>query len=270
MGGIARREVPLADLTHLADTEFDRYFEGGSPGGSRRDDLIQHFLPLVRAIARKISSRLPPSVDYDDLVSAGTLGLLYALDRYTPQEGGDFRRYAGIRIRGTILDDLRSLDWAPRSRRQEQAAMDEARHEVVGQKGRKATPEEIAAAMEMSLEDYQRMRSRISSKLLVHLEDMGTLRGEGRSAFEILEDPSAADPAALTALRNTYEQLTAAVDSLTDRERIIITLYYFDHFMAKDISKILGVTEGRVSQIHHGALARLKKKLFLKGVTPDD
>lgn len=249
-------EIPQAD--------YDRYWRGGPPAGEARGRIVQDFLPLVRAVARKIKTRLPPSVDLDDLMGAGTIGLIDAVDRYTPLETGDFRRYAAIRIRGAILDELRSLDWAPRSTRQAKSEFDEAQWEVTGQLGRKATEEEMAEGLSMTVEEYRTMRSRLSPKLLLHIEDLGR-RGDGdRNVYDLLADPEALDPAALASVKNAYEAIVASVSELGDRERIVISLFYFEQFMAKDIAKILGVTEGRISQIHHAALGTVKKRLTTK------
>ena len=114
----------------IPQADYDRFWADGPPAGEPRGRIVQDFLPLVRAVARKIKSRLPPSVDLDDLMGAGTIGLIDEVDRYTPQETGDFRRYAAIRIRGAILDELRSLDWVPRSVRQKGRKLDAAYVEV--------------------------------------------------------------------------------------------------------------------------------------------
>jgi RNA polymerase sigma factor FliA len=248
----------------IPQADYDRFWADGPPAGESRGRIVQDFLPLVRAVARKIKSRLPPSVDLDDLMGAGTIGLIDAVDRYTPQETGDFRRYAAIRIRGAILDELRSLDWAPRSTRQAKSEFDEAQWEVTGQLGRKATEEELAEGLNMSVEEFRTMRSRLSPKLLLHIEDLGR-RGDGdRNVYDILVDPEAVDPATLASVKNAYEAIVATVSELGDRERVVISLFYFEQFMAKDIAKILGVTEGRISQIHHAALGTVKKRLTTK------
>ncbi|MFH1532120.1 MAG: FliA/WhiG family RNA polymerase sigma factor [Pseudomonadota bacterium] len=245
----------------IPQADFDPFWRDGPPSGETRGRIIRDFLPLVRAVARKLKGRLPPSVDLDDLMGSGTVGLIDAVDRYVPQETGDFRRYAAIRIRGAILDELRSLDWAPRSTRQAKSEFDEAQLEITGQLGRKASEEEMAKGLDMTVEEYRTMRSRLTPNLLLHIEDLGRHGDEGRNVYDILEDPSAVDPANLTLVRNAYAAIVAAIDDLGDRERIVISLFYFEQFMAKDIAKILGVTEGRISQIHHAALATVKKRL---------
>lgn len=245
----------------IPQADYDRYWRDGTPTGDARGRIIQDFLPLVRAVARKIKARLPPSVDLDDLMGAGTIGLIDAVDRYTPLETGDFRRYASIRIRGAILDELRSLDWAPRSTRQAKAEFDEVHWEVSGPLGRRATEEEMAKGLSMSVEEYRTMRSRLTPKLLLHIEDLGRRTDGDRNVYDILADPRAADPANLASLKNGYEAIVATVTELPDRERIVLSLFYFEQFMAKDIARILDVTEGRISQIHHAALAKVKKHL---------
>ena len=250
---MAHDDIPQAD--------YDHFWRDGPPSGEARGRVVKDFLPLVRAVARKIKSRLPPSVDLDDLMGAGTVGLIDAVDRYTPLDTGDFRRYAAIRIRGAILDELRSLDWAPRSTRQAKSEFDEAQWEVTGQLGRKATEEDMAEALGMEVEEFRTMRSRLSPKLLLHIEDLGRRGDEDRNVYDIIEDPEAVDPAALSSVKNAYLAIVATITDLPDRERIVVSLFYLEQFMAKDIAKILGVTEGRISQIHHAALDKVKKRL---------
>jgi len=259
---MGRTPEDIVDHDEIPQADFDRFWRDGPPSGEIRGRVVQDFLPLVRAVARKIRIRLPPSVDLDDLMGAGTVGLIDAVDRYTPQDTGDFRRYAAIRIRGAILDELRSLDWAPRSERQAKSEFEEARHEITGQLGRKATEEEMAEGLGMSVEEYRTMRSRLSPKLLLHIEDLGRRGGDpDRNVYDFLVDPGAVDPATLASIKNAYGAIVESVADLGDRERIVISLFYFEQFMAKDIAKILGVTEGRISQIHHAALATVKKRL---------
>jgi RNA polymerase sigma factor for flagellar operon FliA len=249
------------DHVGIPEADYDRHWRDGPPSGEIRGRIVEDFLPLVRAVARKVRTRLPPSVDLDDLVSAGIVGLIDAVDRYTPMDTGGFRRYAAIRIRGAILDELRALDWAPRSTRHAKAEFDEVEREVTGQLGRKATEEDMARILNMAVEEYRTMRSRLTPKLLLHIEDLGRRWGEDRNVWELLADPGAMDPATLALIRDTYTAVTAAVAALGVRERQVITLFYFEQFMAKDIARIFEVTEGRISQIHHAALARIKKKV---------
>ena len=251
----------MVEQDGIPQADYDHFWRGGPLSGEMRARIVEDFLPLVRAVARKLKSRLPPSVDLDDLMGAGTVGLIDAVDRFVPLDTGDFRRYAAIRIRGAILDDLRSLDWAPRSTRQAKAEFDEAEWEVTGQLGRKATQDEIAESLGMSVEEFRTMRSRLSPKLLLHIEDLGQRDDGNRNIYDILADPDAVDPAAIASFKNAYEAIVAAIAELPDRERLIVSLFYFEQFMAKDIAKILGVTEGRISQIHHAGLARVKKRL---------
>jgi RNA polymerase sigma factor FliA len=241
--------------------DYDHFWRDGPPQGEVRGRIVSEFLPLVRAVARKLKVNLPPSVDLDDLVGAGTVGLIDAVDRYVPMSTGNLRRYAAIRIRGAILDDLRSLDWAPRSTRQAKSEFDEAQLDITGQLGRKATEEEMAEGLDMSVEEYRTMCSRLMPKLLLHIEDLGRQGNGKRNIYDIMEDPEAVDPATLASVKNAYEAIVASVGELGNRERIVISLFYFEQFLAKDIAKILGVTEGRISQIHHAALGVVKKRL---------
>ncbi len=226
----------------------------------QRNTMVQKYAPLVQNIAYRLVGRFPSSVDVEDLMSVGMLGLIDAVDRYEPERDDSFAAYAGLRIRGAIIDELRQLDWAPRSLRQRMQEADRARRNLATELGREPTEAEVASEMSVKLDQYREMRRRASNLSVMSLEDMGGGNREGRDVLQVLagnsEDPSAALEAKCMA-----EKLAAAIDTLPEKEKIVITLYYYHELTLKEIGRVLGVTESRVSQLHTKALGRLSKRL---------
>lgn len=244
------------------DPMWESYWDAGPPLGDERHFIIRSFLPLTRAIARRLKAGLPASVDYDDLVSAGVIGLISAVDRFDPDKGHNFKKYAAIRIRGTMLDELRQMDWAPRSVRRDEGQLVQTRKELEHELGRKPTHEEIAARLGLDSEKYSRLVKRLAPQTIIRLEDMGVRGEEARqSAYSFLKDPSSPDPLEESVLRDAYRVMVAAIDNLKERQRQVISLYYFDNLNLKEIAAVFGVTESRISQIHSEAIGVLKKRL---------
>ncbi len=242
------------------DRDWDVFFETGAPVGLDRERIIRAFLPLVRVIARRLKTGLPLSVDFEDLASAGTLGLIAAVDRYRPMEGGSFRKYASIRIRGSMLDDLRQAAWAPRSVRQEGGELDSVRRGLEDALGRRPTTDEMANRMGLDSDGFSRLVRRIAPRRVMRFSEMGG-DDERRDPLEVIPDASSPDPLAVSDLRDQGDLLAAALSELKERLRQMITLYYFDNLSIKEIAAVFGVTEGRVSQLHTEALGKLAKKM---------
>lgn len=216
-------------------------------------------LPLVRSIARKLHQRLPQNVELSDLISAGTLGLLDAIRKYNPRQEASLATYAAIRIRGAILDSLRTDDWGPRRLRQMARRMDSARHVLAITLGRNPSDPELAAAMEMSLEEYQDQLAQVCSLRIAAFTDPREEDAPGAS----IDDLPSADPGALQSLLATegYRRLVHAVRALPPRERRVVVAYYKGELSMREIGVRMEVSESRICQIHAAALARLKRKL---------
>jgi RNA polymerase sigma factor for flagellar operon FliA len=242
------------------DRDWDPYFSQGAPVGTVREFLIRSFLPLVYVIARRLKAGLPRSVEVEDLESAGMLGLISAVDRYRPVPGGGFRKYASIRIRGAMLDDLRQAAWAPRSVRQYGGEVDGVRRNLEDSLGRRPTSDEMAERMGLDSEGFSKLVRRIAPRRVLRFSEMGG-DDERRDPLEVLADASSPDPHEMSSLRDQGELLSAAIAELKERHRQTITLYYFENLSIKDIATIFGVTEGRVSQLHTEALGKLAKKI---------
>jgi len=226
----------------------------------QKEDLILRFAPLIKLIVNRIAMRLPPHVDSEDLINSGVIGLMDAIEKYDPTRGTSFKTYAEFRIKGAILDELRTLDWFPRSIRQKVNRLENAYADLERQLGRAATDEEVAEALNIDLEEFYRILAQASAVSIVSLYDMGKEEGEERSFLECIASGEE-DPAAVLECQEVYEAVGRAIERLSEKERLVISLYYYDELTMKEIGKVLNLTESRVSQIHTKAVLRLRAKL---------
>jgi RNA polymerase sigma factor for flagellar operon FliA len=225
------------------------------------DALVTRYAPLVKRIAHHLLGRLPGSVQLDDLVQAGMIGLLEAARKYDAGKGASFETYAGIRIRGAMLDEMRRGDWAPRSVHRNARQLAAAIRDVEMRKGAAATDHEIAEAMGVTLEEYHAMLRDAAGCRLFSFEDLADEDDEGRS--ETTPDYAESAPNPFDRLQNESfrARLAEAISALPERERLVLSLYYDDELNLKEIGRVLGVTESRISQIHTQAALRLRSRL---------
>jgi RNA polymerase sigma factor for flagellar operon FliA len=232
------------------------YTAAGQPD---REQLVQRFVPLVKRIAYHLMARLPPSVQFEDLVQNGMLGLLDAIDRYQEGFGAQFETYATQRIRGAMLDGLRENDWLPRNLRRELRRIETAINQLEHAHGRSPTERELAEALGMTLADYQKTLQDARGHQLVYFEDFV---GDGDEDFleRHLTDDNA-DPAEILAEQNVKSMLVKAIDQLPEREKLMMALYYEQDLNLREIGEVMGVTESRVCQLHTQAIARLRSQI---------
>ncbi len=222
-----------------------------------QDELVKNHASLVKRIAYHLMGRLPSSVQVEDLIQAGMIGLLEAAKNYDSTQGASFETYAGIRIRGSMLDEIRKGDWAPRSLHRKVREIAQAVHEIEGETGRDARDSEVALRLEMSLDEYHHVLQDASSHQILSIEDLPARESgmeDGLSEripgpFETLESD------------NLKQVLVQAISSLPERERLVMSLYYNEELNLRETGDVLGVSESRVCQIHAQALIRLRSRI---------
>lgn len=226
-----------------------------------RDALVEAHLPQVKFIAERLAAKLPPSVELDDLIGAGVLGLLDAVEKFDPARGVQFKTYAELRVRGAMLDCLRALDWAPRALRQRAREVETAYRQIEQQKGRPAEEEEIAAQLGISMAHYRELLNELQGLTLLGLEEN---EEEGDALANRIPDDIARTPLALYERAEGQATLIASIDRLPQRERQVVALYYLEELTMKEVGAVLGITESRVSQLHTQAMLRLRGALHDK------
>ncbi|MBA2474394.1 MAG: RNA polymerase sigma factor WhiG [Actinobacteria bacterium] len=228
-----------------------------------RDRLILTYAPLVKYVAGRLASGLPAHVDDDDLVSYGLLGLIGAIERYDPERDVKFETYAITRIKGSIIDELRALDWVPRSVRSRARDIERTIGELESRLGRAPSDEELAGKLGLSQDELNESLSDISRTSIAALDELWTVSagGDQVALIDTIEDSHGPDPLSFLAQSEQREAIGEAIAGLPEREKLVITLYYYEELTLREIGEVLGVTESRVSQLHTKAVLRLKARL---------
>ncbi|MBF0450861.1 MAG: FliA/WhiG family RNA polymerase sigma factor [Candidatus Magnetomorum sp.] len=227
-----------------------------------REQMVREYAPLVKYIASRISMRVPPNVSLDDLISCGTMGLLDAISKFDPDKNVKFKTYAEVRIRGSILDGLRNLDWIPRSVRKKIQDMEKCIQKVERSLGRTPEDEEIAAELELPIDEYYILLHQARSVDLLSLDE--TIRDQGFSETKesyVSFIPSEITPQDETLVAETKQVVSEGIKKLSKKEQKVIALYYHEGLTLKEIGSVLGLTESRISQIHTQCIIKLKVKL---------
>ena len=233
------------------------------------EELVTKYLPLVRYVAEKVHRRLPPGVDLESLVHSGVVGLLEALERFDPRRGVEFEVYARYRIQGEVMQCLRSLDWVSRSVRAWGRKIEAARSRLAGKFVREPNAEEMAKELEIPLETYYRVDQQLNDATLLSLDDLSIAsEAEWERTQEKYAHHTYLDPLAFVEGKDLVEKLAVAVQGLPDRERTVVTLYYYEELTLREIGEILDLSEGRICQIFGQAVARLRASLGLKPREP--
>ena len=229
-----------------------------------RERLVLAYAPLVKYVAGRMSSGLPAHVEEADLISYGLLGLISAIERFEPEREIKFETFAITRIKGSIIDELRSLDWVPRSVRSRAREIERANAKLEHELQRAPTDQEIADRLELSLEEFQDSLLRISNSSVVALDELWAVSdasGDQVSLLDTIQDPQAVDPAREMDVTEMKDRLADAISRLPEREKLVVALYYYENLTLREIGEVLGVTESRVSQLHTKAVLRLKSRL---------
>lgn len=234
-----------------------------------RDRLIVHYAPLVKYVAGRVRSGLPNNVESADLVSYGMFGLIDAIDKFDITRQIKFETYAINRIRGAIIDELRSLDWVPRSVRSKAKILERAHAELENELKRAPTEGELAERMELTRPQLAKLMSQVAFTNMVALDEVthgGSDRGDKMTLGDLLEDPRAPDPEAEYETEEMKILLAEQIAGLPEREKVVLTLYYYERLTLAEIGSVLGVTESRVSQIHSKSLLDLRSRLTQIGL----
>ena len=229
-----------------------------------RERLVLAYAPLVKYVAGRMSSGLPSHVEESDLISYGLLGLISAIERFEPEREIKFETFAITRIKGSIIDELRSLDWVPRSVRTKAREIEKANAKLEHRLHRAPTDQEMAKELGVEIEDFQDSLVRISNSSVVALDELWTVSdssGDQVSLLDTIQDPQAADPATEMDTTEMKDRLADAIARLPEREKLVVALYYYENLTLREIGEVLGVTESRVSQLHTKAVLRLKSRL---------
>src|SRR4051812_33533120 len=264
------RTVPEATINRLDEHSEDadaaladlwqRYVADRS--AELRDRLILHYAPLVKYVAGRVGSGLPSHVEQADLVSYGTFGLIDAITRYEPTREVKFESYAMARIRGAIIDELRSTDWIPRSVRMKARQFERTVAALESRLQRSPTEEEVATEMGMDVEEVRKFLGQLSLVNVVALDELlSDDEGGAPRLVDTLQDTSALDPQAMAEHSEARQLLARAVEQLPEREKVVVSLYYFEGLTLADIGRVLGVTESRICQLHTKAVLHLRTKL---------
>jgi RNA polymerase sigma factor for flagellar operon FliA len=257
------KAIELKDL-------WRRYRQAGDE--KARERLVVAYSPLVKYVAGRMASGLPTHVEEADLISYGLIGLISAIERFELEREIKFETYAIPRIRGAIIDELRALDWVPRSVRAKARQIERANVKLEHKLQRPPTDEEMAAELDMEMEDFQEALIQISNSTIAALDELWTVSdssGDQISLLDTLQDPGAPDPAKAADATDLKDRVADAIARLPEREKLVIALYYYENLTLREIGEVLGVTESRVSQLHTKAVLRLRSHLSEEELSVD-
>ncbi len=229
-----------------------------------RERLVLAYSPLVKYVAGRMAASLPSHVEEADLISYGLIGLIAAVERFDLERAIKFETFAITRIKGSIIDELRSLDWVPRSVRARAREIERANAQLEHRLHRAPTDTEMAEALEMSVDDFQGALTQIANSSVIALDELWTLSdssGDQVSLLDTIRDPNAPDPARVLDSSEMRGRVSDEIARLPEREKLVVALYYYENLTLREIGEVLGVTESRVSQLHTQAILRLKSRL---------
>ena len=230
---------------------------------SKRDQLVVDHLPLVKFLAQRMAAKLPPSVEVNDLISAGVIGLMDAVEKFQPERGVKFKTYAEQRVRGAMIDSLRSLDWAPRSLRKKERAVESAYYRLEQSLGRAVSDEEVAKELGLEMEEFYRWLNDLNGVSLGAVTSIGNEESDGETTdlLEYIPDAPEQNPYFMFEKSELRDSLTTSIENLPEKERLVISLYYYEELTMREIGDVLGVNESRVSQLHTKAIMRMRGRL---------
>ena len=265
-GRVSRPRPPEDDESRAADAALRQLWVDFKAEGTQplRERLILHYAPLVKYVAGRVGVGLPPNIEQSDLVSYGIFGLIDAIEKFDIERAIKFETYAISRVRGAIIDELRAIDWIPRSVRSKAREIEKAYAELEAELHRTPSEVEVAGKLEITLPDLHAIFGQVSFVNVVALDELlnvGGEKGDKLSLVDTLEDTKAEDPVLAFESEETKFLLSRAINRLAEREKIVVTLYYYEGLTLAEIGKVLGVTESRICQMHTKAVMQLRAKL---------
>ncbi len=236
-----------------------------------KDQIIIEYAPLIKFIAQKIASRLPSNIELDDLISCGVIGLMDAIEKFDPSRDNKFKTYAEFRVRGAILDELRAQDWVPRSIREKAKLVEKAYAKIEAELGRPATDEEMCEELQVTQEEFHELLNKAKSVSLLNIDDSATFnRGDKKLMAGLMEESRSSNPFSAVSYKNSRDKIKEGIATLPEKQRLVLSLYYYEDLNLKEIGQVLDVTESRVSQLHTQAILKLKAKLKTVFDSPED
>jgi RNA polymerase sigma factor FliA len=257
------RDSHVTAPSRSSQTELWRRYARSGPGSAPENDLVEQHLPLVKTVVGRLAMSLPAHVNMDDLYSAGLVGLLNAVRRFDPKGGSTFDSYARVRIRGAVFDELRRLDWVPRSIHDKAKKVEQTMHNLAQRNGQLPTGQEMAAALGMSFDEYEELIEEIRPASYVCLDSVLNA-GDGDSRadnHDLVADDAQGNPGESTATREMARLIEGRMKQLPEMQRKVLALYYFEDLRLREIAEAFGVTESRICQIHAQAILGIKSLL---------
>ena len=236
-----------------------------------RDKIIVEYAPLIKYIAQKISSRLPSNIELDDLISCGVIGLMDAIEKFDPTRDNKFKTYAEFRIRGAILDELRAQDWVPRSIREKAKLVERTYSKLESNLGRPATDDEMCKELNCTQDEFYDLLNKAKSISLLNIDDSATFnRGDKKLIAGVMESSKVTNPFTAVSHKDVRDKIKDGIGALPEKQRLVLSLYYYEDLNLKEIGQVLDVTESRVSQLHTQAILKLRAKLKVVFDSPED
>lgn len=256
---MGRKKETTSDIRVIDSLKFGRGSED-SVTEEEKERIVKDLLPYIRYTAYRLSWRLPPQLTTDDLISAGVIGLLDGLSRYR-DNGTPLKSFVELRIKGAMLDEIRNHDDASKSIRKKMKAIKEAHNELEKELGRLPEDEEIAEALHLSLDEYYSTLQRANSRITLRFENLSDHSDDNLDIMECIPDRNAQTPFQICESEELKNRMAKLISELPEKEKLVLSLYYWDELTMKEIGKVLDITEGRVCQIHNQALMRLRAKM---------
>jgi RNA polymerase sigma factor FliA len=236
-----------------------------------KDEIVIEYAPLVKYIAQRIAARLPSNIELDDLISCGVIGLMDAIQKFDPTRDNKFKTYAEFRVRGAILDELRAQDWVPRSIREKAKLVERAYAKLESNLGRPATDEEMCKELSLTQDEFYDLLNKAKSVSLLNIDDSTTFnRGDKKLMAGLMEDSRSNNPFSAVSYKDARDKIKEGIMSLPEKQRLVLSLYYYEDLNLKEIGQVLTVTESRVSQLHTQAIMKLRAKLKNVFESPED